>query len=73
MFALPPRWRWLAPAAMAAGGGGTTVTVLLQEEAELLEIFGPVGAIPLIGMPVLWFMRAIFNQAAPPSDRSGRS
>jgi hypothetical protein len=68
-FALAPRWRWLGYTALAVGGGTTTATVLLQEEATLLEILGPVAAIPLLGVPILWLVRMLFKQTAPPSDR----
>jgi hypothetical protein len=68
-FALAPRWRWLGYTVLAVGGGGTTATVLLQEEAALLEILGPVAAIPLLGAPILWLVRTLFKQTAPPSDQ----
>ena len=67
-FALAPRWRWLGYTVLAVGGG-TTATVLLHEEATLLEILGPVAAIPLLGVPILWLVRMLFKQTAPPSDR----
>jgi hypothetical protein len=68
-FALPPRWRWLSYTVLAAGGGTTTVTLLIEEEARTIEVLGPVAAIPLLGAPVVWLVRNLFNQSAPPTDR----
>jgi hypothetical protein len=58
---------------LAVGGPSTTATVLLQEEVMTLEILGPVAAIPLLGAPILWLVRTLFNQAAPPPDRQNTS
>jgi hypothetical protein len=69
-FALSPRWRWLTATTLAVGGG-TTAAMLLQEEATLLELLGPVAAIPLLGAPIVWLVRNLFNQTAPPIDRPG--
>ena len=68
-FALAPRWRWVSYTVLAAGGGVTTVTLLIEEEARTIEVLGPVAAIPLLGAPVVWFVRALFNQTALPVDR----
>lgn len=72
-FALAPRWRWLSYTVLAAGGGISTATILLQEEATALEVLGPVAAIPLVGTPILWLVRTLFNQTAPPSDQQSKS
>ncbi len=72
-FALAPRWRWLSYTVLAVGGGSTTATLLLQEEATLLEILGPVAGIPLLGAPILWFVRTLFNQTASQSDQQSKS
>jgi hypothetical protein len=61
-FALAPRWQWLTNTVLALGGGGTTVAALTQEEVLLLEILVPLAAILLLGAPVLWLVRAMFNQ-----------
>ena len=68
-FALPPRWRWLSYSVLAAGGSTTTVTLLIEEEARTIEVLGPVAAIPLLGAPVVWLVRNLFDQTAPPTDR----
>jgi hypothetical protein len=68
-YALPPRWRWLTLTMLVVGGGSTTAIVLMQEEIPVLETCGPLAAIPLLGAPVLWLVRTIFNQAALPPDR----
>ena len=68
-FALPPRWRWLTFTVLTIGGGTTTAAILLEEEAVTLESLGPIAAIPLLGAPILWLVRMLFNQTALPSDR----
>lgn len=68
-FALPPRWRWLSYSVLAAGGSTTTVTLLIEEEVRTIEVLGPVAAIPLLGAPVVWLVRNLFDQTAPPTDR----
>jgi len=68
-FALAPRWRWLSYTVLAAGGSTTTVTLLIEEEARSIEVLGPIAAIPLLGAPVVWLVRNLFNQTAPPADR----
>lgn len=68
-FALAPRWRWLSYTVLAAGGSTTTVTLLIEEEARTIEVLGPIAAIPLLGAPVVWLVRNLFDQTAPPSDR----
>ena len=66
-FALPPRWRWLSYTVLAASGSTTTVALLIEEEARTIEVLGPVAAIPLLGAPIVWLVRNLFNQTAPPS------
>jgi hypothetical protein len=61
-FALAPRWQWLTNTVLVLGGGGTTVAALLQEELLLLESLVPLAAIPVLGAPVLWLVRALFNR-----------
>jgi Ca2+-transporting ATPase len=68
-FALPPRWRWFTFTVLTIGGTTTTAAMLLQEEAVTLESLGPIAAIPLLGAPILWLVRTLFNQAALPADR----
>jgi hypothetical protein len=72
-FALAPRWRWLTATTLAVGGGGTTAAILLQEEATMLELLGPLAAIPLLGAPIVWLIRNLFNQNAPPTDGQSTS
>jgi hypothetical protein len=60
-YALSPRWQWLTGTVLALGGGGTTVAILTQEELVMLEKLGPLAAIPLLGVPVLWLIRAMFK------------
>ena len=60
-FALSPRWQWLTNTVLALGSG-TTVVALTQEESLTLESLGALAAIPLLGAPVLWLVRAMFNQ-----------
>ena len=72
-FALAPRWRWLSYTVLAAGGGTTTATLLLEEEVRTIEVLGPVAAIPLLGAPIVWLVRTLFNQTALPSDRQSTS
>ncbi len=47
--------------------------MLFQEEATLLEILGPVAAIPLLGAPIVWFVQALFNETTLPPDRQSTS
>jgi len=63
-FALSPRLRWLTGTALVLGGGGTTIAVVTQEELLTLETCGPLAAIPLLGAPVVWLVRAMFNHAS---------
>ena len=72
-FALSPRWRWVTATALIAGGGGTAAALLLQEEALTLELLGPVAAIPLLGAPILWLVRTLFNRTALPPVRQGQA
>lgn len=60
-FALAPRWQWLTNTVLVLGGG-TTVAALIQDEVLLLESLVPLAAIPLLGAPVLWLVRALFNR-----------
>lgn len=60
-YALSPRWQWLTGTLLALGGGGTTVAVLTQEELLALETCGPLAAVPLLGVPVWWLIRAMFK------------
>jgi hypothetical protein len=60
-FTLSPRWQWLTNTVLALGGG-MTVVALTQEEGPPLESLGPLAAVPLLGTPVLWLVRAMFNQ-----------
>lgn len=69
-FTLPPRWRWLGYTVLAAGGGTTTAALLLDEEARTIEVLGPIAAIPLLGAPIVWLVRKLFDQTAPPFDRT---
>ncbi len=71
-FTLPPRWRWLTVTVFTLGGGTSTV-LLIQEETLTLESLGPVAAIPLLGAPIVWLVKTIFNCAALPSDRQRRT
>jgi hypothetical protein len=32
-------------------------------------VLGPIAAIPLLGAPVVWLVRNLFNQTALPTDR----
>jgi hypothetical protein len=59
-FALAPRWQWLTNIVLVFGG--TTVAALLQEEILLLESLLPLAAIPVLGAPILWLVRALFNR-----------
>ena len=68
-FALAPRWRWLSYSVLAAGGTTTTATLLIEEEIRTIEVLGPLAAIPLLGAPVVWLVRNLFSQTAPPADR----
>lgn len=61
-FALSPRWQWLTNTVLALGGGGTALAALTQEEVLTLESLVPLAAIPLLGAPVLWLVRAMFNR-----------
>jgi Ca2+-transporting ATPase len=72
-FALSPRWRWLTATTLAVGGGGATAAILIQEEVTMLELLGPLAAIPLLGAPILWLVRTIFNQAVPPPERQNQT
>jgi len=67
-FALAPRWRWVSYTVLAAGGSTTTVTLLIEEEARTIEVLGPIAAIPLLGALVVWLVRNLFDQTAPPSE-----
>jgi hypothetical protein len=69
-FALAPRWRWVTTSTLVTGGGGTVV-LLIQEELSFLETLGSIVAIPLLGAPVLWLVRTMFNQSDPPTDQPG--